>query len=103
MEEALEDFKDHQTSEVEWESFHARTFGQEIKSDLQKSRYEGAEPEVDQLIELNGLVIEKHSAVHEQLCRGVLIRLERVYQAAEKITEGNFEDSVFNFEPQIAL
>ena len=28
---------------------------------------------------------------------------DRVYQAAEKITKGNFEDSIFNFEPQVAL
>ena len=95
VKEALEDYKDRQTSEVEWESFHARAFGQEIRSDLQKSRYEAAEPEVDQLIELNGLVIEKHSAVYKQLCCGVLIGLERVYRAAEKITKGNFEDSAF--------
>ena len=63
IKEALEDCKDRQTSEVEWESFRVRTFGSEIKSDLQNSRYEAAEPEVDQLIELNGLVIEKHAAV----------------------------------------
>ena len=29
VKEALEDYKDRQTSEVEWESFHARAFGQE--------------------------------------------------------------------------
>ena len=29
VKEALEDYKDRQTSEVEWESFHARTIGQE--------------------------------------------------------------------------
>ena len=103
IKEALESYKDRQDSDVEWEAFHARTFGQEIKSDLQSSRYETAVPEVDRLIKLNGLIIEKHSAVYKRLCRGVLIGLERVYQAAEKITKGNFEDSVFNFEPQIAL
>ena len=103
IKEALEDYEDRQDSDVEWEAFHARAFGQEIKSDLQSSRYEAAEPEVDRLIELNGLIIEKHSAVYKQLCRGVLIGLEQVYQAAEKITKGNFEDSIFNFEPQITL
>jgi hypothetical protein len=103
IKEALESYKDRQDSDVEWEAFHARTFGQEIKSDWQSSRYEAAVPEVDRLIKLNGLIIEKHSAVYKQLCRAVLIGLERVYQAAEKIAEGDFEDSVFNFEPQIAL
>ena len=33
MKEALEDFKDSQTSDVEWEALRARTFGQENSLD----------------------------------------------------------------------
>ena len=33
MKEALEDFKDSQTSDVEWEALRARTYGQENSLD----------------------------------------------------------------------
>jgi integrase len=96
--EALEDFKDRSDTEEEWEAFHARTFRQEVKSNLKKSSYESVEPEVDRLIEINGLIIEKHSAVYNQLCRAVLIGLDKVYEASEKIIQGDFENPEFNFK-----
>ena len=95
--EALEDFKDRSDAEEEWEAFHARTFRQEVKSNLKKSSYESVEPEVDRLIEVNGLILEKHSAVYNQLCRAVLIGLDKVYEASEKIIQGDFENPEFNF------
>ena len=95
--EALEDFKDRSDAEEEWEAFHARTFRQEVKSNLKKSSYESVEPEVDHLIEINGLILEKQSAVYNQLCRAVLIGLDKVYEASEKIIQGDFENPEFNF------
>ena len=43
--EALEDFKDRSDAEEEWEAFHARTFRQEVKSNLKNSSYESVDPE----------------------------------------------------------
>jgi hypothetical protein len=37
---------------------------------------------VDRLIEVNGLVIAKHSAVYNQFCRAILIGLYQVYEVA---------------------
>jgi hypothetical protein len=96
--EALEDFKDRTESQEEWEGFHARTFRQEVKANLRKSRYESVEPDADRLIEINGLVIDKHSALYNQFCRAILIGLDQVYADAQKIVDGDFEDSAFNFE-----
>ena len=96
--EALEDFKDRTESQEEWEGFHARTFRQEVKANLRKSRYESVEPDADRLIEINGLVIDKHSALYNQFCRAILIGLDQVYADAQKIVNGDFEDSAFNFE-----
>ena len=53
--EALEEFKDRTESQA-WEGFHARTFRQEVKANLKKSRYESVRPDADRLIEINGLV-----------------------------------------------
>jgi hypothetical protein len=96
--EALEDFNDRTESQEEWEGFHARTFRQEVKANLRKSRYESVEPDADRLIEINGLVIDKHSALYNQFCRAILIGLDQVYADAQKIVDGDFEDSAFNFE-----
>lgn len=96
--EALKDFKDRTKEQQEWEGFHARTFRQEVKNNLEKSHYEPVEPNADRLIEINGLVIEKHSALYNQICRAILIGLEQVYTDAQKIINGNFEDPAFNFE-----
>ena len=96
--EALEDFKDRTENQEEWEGFHARTFRQEVKANLKKSRYESVEPDADRLIEINGLVIEKHSALYNQFCRAILIGLDQVYEGAEKIIKGDFENPEFNFE-----
>ena len=96
--EALKDFKDRTKKQQEWEGFHARAFRQEVKINLQKSHYESVEPNADRLIEINGLVIEKHSALYNQFCRAILIGLDQVYEDAQKIVNGNFEDPVFNFE-----
>ncbi len=96
--EALKDFKDRIKKQQEWEGFHARAFRQEVKINLQKSHYESVEPNADRLIEINGLVIEKHSALYNQFCRAILIGLDQVYEDAQKIVNGNFEDPVFNFE-----
>ena len=41
--EALEDFKDRTENQEEWEGFHARTFRQEVKTDLKKSRFESVD------------------------------------------------------------
>ena len=96
--EALEAFKDRSAAEEQWEAFHARTFQQEVKEDLKKSRYESVEPEVDRLIEINGVIIEKRSAVYNQLCRAVLIGLDKVYEASEKVIQGDFENPEFDFD-----
>jgi len=96
--EALKEFKDRTKNQEEWEEFHARTFRQEVKTDLKKSRYESVEPDADRLIEINGLVIEKHSALYNQFCRAILIGLDQVYEGAEKIIKGDFENPEFNFE-----
>ena len=97
--EALKDFKGRTKEQQEWEGFHARTFRQEVKINLKKSHYESVEPNADRLIEINGLVIEKHSALYNQICRAILIGLDQVYADAQKIINGNFEDPVFNFKP----
>lgn len=75
--EALEDFEDRTVEQEEWEAFHARTFKQEVQSELKHSRYDSVQPEVDRLIEINGLVIEKNRAVYKQVCRALLIGLDR--------------------------
>ena len=95
--EALKDFKDRTKKQQEWEGFHARAFRQEVKINLQKS-HSSRNPNADRLIEINGLVIEKHSALYNQFCRAILIGLDQVYEDAQKIVNGNFEDPVFNFE-----
>ena len=96
--EALKDFKDRTKKQQEWEGFHARAFRQEVKINLQKSHYESVEPNADRLIEINGLVIEKHSALYNQFCRAILIGLDQVYEGAQKIVKGDFENPEFNFE-----
>jgi integrase len=96
--EALKDFKDRTKKQQEWEGFHARAFRQEVKTDLKKSHYESVEPNADRLIEINGLVIEKHSALYNQFCRAILIGLDQVYEGAQKIVKGDFENPEFNFE-----
>ncbi len=96
--EALEDFEDRTVEQEEWEAFHARTFQQEVQSELKHSRYDSVQPDVDRLIEVNGLVIEKGSAVYKQVCRALLIGLDRAYESAELIVKGDFENPVFNFE-----
>ena len=53
---------------------------------------------MDRLIEVNGLLIEKGSAVYKQVCRAILIGLDRVYESAELIVKGDFENPAFNFE-----
>jgi integrase len=96
--EALEDFEDRTVEQEEWEAFHARTFQQEVKNELKHSSYDAVQPEVDRLIEVNGLLIEKGSAVYKQVCRAILIGLDRVYESAELIVKGDFENPAFNFE-----
>ena len=53
------------------------------------------------MIEINGLILEKHSAVYNQLCRAVLIGLDKVYEASEKIIQGDFENPEFNFSSSV--
>ncbi|HAJ76257.1 MAG TPA: hypothetical protein DCM64_07355, partial [Gammaproteobacteria bacterium] len=96
--EALEGFEDRTVEQEEWEAFHARTFQQEVQSELKQSRYDSVQPDVDRLIEVNGLIIEKGSAVYKQVCRALLIGLDRAYESAELIVKGNFENPVFDFE-----
>ena len=90
--EALEDFDDRTVEQEEWEVFHARTFQQEVKNELKHSRYDSVQPDVDRLIEVNGLIIEKGSADYKQVCRALLIILVRAYESAEALIKIKFSD-----------
>jgi integrase len=90
--EALVDFDDRKVEDEEWDAFHARTFRQEVLTDLRYSRLSSAEPEVDALLSQHNVILDRGSALYKQLCRATLQGLADFYDKAEIILKGGFDD-----------
>jgi integrase len=100
MIEALEEFKNRQKEDEEWEAFHARTFRQEIKDDLRISSLDSAKPFVEELLVGREVSVPPDSAIYKQLCRAALKALDEFYKNAEIIVRGQFEHPRLIFDEQ---
>ena len=70
--EALETFENRQKEDEEWEAFHARTFRQEVKTDLRLSRLGSVQADVEAFLKGGDLSVDADSAVFKQLSTAAL-------------------------------
>ena len=92
LSEALVDFDDRKVEDEEWETFHARTYREEIIGDLRHSRLANAESDVNALLSRHNVRLDRDSALYKQLCRAMLQGLADYYEKAEIIIKGEFDD-----------
>ena len=95
--EALETFENRQKEDEEWEAFHARTFRQEVKTDLRLSRLGSVQADVETFLKGGDVSVDADSAVFKQLCRAALKGLDEFYLNAEIIVRGQLEHPGLSF------
>lgn len=96
--EALENFNDRKSEDIEWEALHCRTFRQEILDDLAKSNLEAGQDEVTEL--LKGIQQEISQATLNQLKRAAMQGLADFYVNAEIIVKGDLENPLLWQQPE---
>jgi len=109
--EALENFKDRQEVDEEWEAYRARDERKAMLEDLRRSHLDTVEPNVDKQLQTHGISLARNSALYKQLCRAHLKALADSWGNAEIIVKGGFEDERLIFdevdsrtsEPQLAV
>ena len=98
LKEALENFNDRKSEDIEWEALHCRTFRKEILDDLAKSNLKAGQEEVSEL--LQGIQQEISEATLNQLKRAAMQGLADFYVNAQIIVRGDLENPLLWQQPE---
>lgn len=96
MKDALVKYRDRKPKDIEWESFHARTYKQEMELELSKSNYNQVTAEVDALIKKEKLPLASDDPVYAQICRAVMQAWILYYSDAIPIINSDFDNPVLH-------
>lgn len=98
LKEALVNFNERKSEDIEWEALHCRTFRQEILDDLAKSNLKAGQEEVTELLKEIQQEISETTLI--QLQRAAMQGLADFYVNAEIIVRGELENPLLWQQPE---
>ena len=98
LKEALVNFNERKSEDIEWEALHCRTFRQEILDDLAKSNLKAGQKEVTELLKEIQQEISETTLI--QLQRAAMQGLADFYVNAEIIVRGELENPLLWQQPE---